>query len=321
MMAVAARPKPASWRQRLALLARPRRPESMPIAIDRRRVYILPTRFGLFMAALLAAMLIGALNYNNNPALLLAFLLAGLVHNSFYRAHLNISGLTLLAVAADPIHAGRPAQLRCLIAASNRRSHPGLRLSLADSSQSHSLASGERCTFTLDCPTDTRGWLAIPRLRLDTRQPHGLAVAWCHFWPDQRILVYPALEPHPPPLPSAGGERGQRWRIGQGEDVHHLRDYRIGDPLREIAWKASARQQTLLVREHETLRGADVNLDFNALAGLDTEARIRRLAAWVVEAERRNLRYRLRWPGGEIGLGQGREHRHACLKALALIGH
>jgi hypothetical protein len=37
---------------------------------------VLPTRFGLFVATLLAAMLLGALNYNNNPALLLALLLA-----------------------------------------------------------------------------------------------------------------------------------------------------------------------------------------------------------------------------------------------------
>ena len=48
----------------------------MPKRLDRHRIYVLPTGFGLFLAALLAVMLLGALNYNNNPALLLA-LLAG----------------------------------------------------------------------------------------------------------------------------------------------------------------------------------------------------------------------------------------------------
>jgi len=57
---------------RLQLLARPRRPEALPQRLDRHRIYVLPTRFGLFVAVLLAAMLLGALNYNNNPALLLA---------------------------------------------------------------------------------------------------------------------------------------------------------------------------------------------------------------------------------------------------------
>ena len=45
--------------RRLSLLARPRGPEAVPIVLDRRRIYVLPTRFGLFLAALLMAMLLG----------------------------------------------------------------------------------------------------------------------------------------------------------------------------------------------------------------------------------------------------------------------
>lgn len=315
------RPALSALRARIALIARPRKPEPLPAHIDRRRVYILPTGFGLFMAVLLLAMLIGALNYNNNPALLMAFLLAALVHNSFYRAHLNLSGLSLLSVSADPVHAGQSLALRCLIAGSGKRRHAGLRLSAGASECTASLDADARQTLTIDLPAPTRGWLPVPRLRVDTRQPHGLAIAWCGFWPSTQLLVYPALEPHPPPLPGAHGERGQRWRLGQGEELHHLRDYRIGDPIREIAWKPSARHHQLLVRQHETTRGADVVLDYAELHGLDREARIRRLAAWVVEAERRSLRYRLRLPGSALGLGQGRDHRHACLKALAVLPH
>ena len=67
----------AALRGRMLAWARPRQPESLPVRLDRRRVYVLPTRFGLFYGVLLAAMLLGALNYNNNPALLLGLLLAG----------------------------------------------------------------------------------------------------------------------------------------------------------------------------------------------------------------------------------------------------
>ena len=65
----------ARW---LARWARPRAVEALPVRLDRRRVYVLPTRFGLFYAALVFTMALGALNYNNNPALLLALLLLGL---------------------------------------------------------------------------------------------------------------------------------------------------------------------------------------------------------------------------------------------------
>ena len=42
----------------MQLLARPRRPEALPQRLDRRRIYVLPTRFGLFVATLLSAMLL-----------------------------------------------------------------------------------------------------------------------------------------------------------------------------------------------------------------------------------------------------------------------
>src|SRR3546814_10068055 len=91
----------ATLRQRFLGWARPRTPEALPAAIIRQRVYVLPTPFGGFIGALLATMLLGALNYNNNPALMLGFLLAAAVHNSFVRAHLNLSGLQLLAVRSE----------------------------------------------------------------------------------------------------------------------------------------------------------------------------------------------------------------------------
>ena len=49
------------------------------------------------------------------------------------------------------------------------------------------------------------------------------------------------------------------------------------------------------------------------------EANCPRLARWVIEAERQGSRYRLRLPSGLIGPGSGPEHRHACLRALALM--
>src|SRR5690606_3840989 len=49
------------------------------------------------------------------------------------------------------------------------------------------------------------------------------------------------------------------------------------------------------------------------------EARSARLARWVDEAEREGRRSLLRLPGQAIGPGRGAAHRHACLRALALL--
>ena len=92
------------------------------------------------------------------------------------------------------------------------------------------------------------------------------------------------------------------------------------DSRRAIAWKPSARRDSLLVREYEEPQGADVVLDWNELAALPVEARIQRLARWVDEAERDQRRYRLVLPGQPpLGPAGGATHRHACLRALALL--
>lgn len=309
-----------SWRLRLwgrlQLLARPRAREPLPARIDRRRVYVLPSGFGLFFGSVVGAMLLGALNYNNNPALLLAFVLAAAIHNSLVRAHLNISGVRLVAVHAEPVHAGALLRLRCVFEADGSRTRPGLQL---EGRPAFELKAGVREEVCVDLPAPRRGWLQVPRLRLATRHPLGLAVAWCWFWPENTMLVYPRAETDAPPLPADAGEGRRSRRDPLGNELHHLRDYRPGDPMRQVAWKSSARNDRLLVREYESSRGSEVVLDWHALANLDAEARIRRLTRWVLDAERANARYLLVLPARTIGPGLGLEHRHACLRALALL--
>jgi uncharacterized protein (DUF58 family) len=55
-------------------------------------------------------------------------------------------------------------------------------------------------------------------------------------------------------------------------------------------------------------------------AALGLEARLSRLAGWVIAAERGGAHYGLRLPGREIAPGRGDAHRAACLEALALFG-
>lgn len=309
----------AAWRERFRGWARPRRPEALPVHLDRRRVYVLPTRFGLFFAVSLLVMGLGALNYNNNPALLLALLLAGAGNASLLAAHLQLTGLVLDAVSAEPVPAGMPLAVRVHARAAPGRPRRGLRVQTDVASAVLSLADGSG-QATLQLPTTRRGWLDVGRLRISTTRPLGLARAWAYAWPREALLVYPAPETSAPPLPHGVGAAAAARLHPAGDDVHHLRSYRRGDPRRAIAWKPSARRDTLLVREYEQPLGNDFVLDWNQLSPLDREARIRRLARWVDDAEREGRRYRLLLPGQTpIGPGNGHAHRHACLRALALM--
>lgn len=310
----------AAW-QRLLALARPREPEALPVRFDRRRIYVLPTRFGLFYALLTAAMVAGALNYNNNPALLLALLLVGAGMASLVSAQLQLSGLSIDAIDAEAVPAGQPITLRVHAACRDARPRNGLRLDAAGIEGDAPLVlrdgAGQAC---LPLPTARRGWLDLPRLRVSTTWPLGLARAWSYAWPETPVLVHPAPEAVAPPLPQGTGDPATHRLHHAGDDVHHLRTYRPGDPPRTIAWKPSARRGTLLVREYEQPAGVDLVLDWADLPGLPAEPRIARLARWVEDAERDGRRYRLRLPGQPpLGPDRGPAHRHACLRALALM--
>ncbi|MCD9028412.1 DUF58 domain-containing protein [Luteimonas sp. BDR2-5] len=306
-------------RRRAEAWARPRGPETLPVRLDRRRIYILPTAFGWFLVALLATMAVGALNYNNNPALLLCLLLVGAGMASLLWTHLQLSGLEIRAMQAEPVAAGTPLPLRLHVAAPAGRGRRGLRVSVGDAGACLSLDGGIGGAV-LTIPTHRRGWLHTGRLRVSTTRPLGLARAWSWVWPDTPLLVYPAPEAAGPALPLGSGETAQARLHAAGEDLHHLRDWRQGDARRAIAWKPSARRDALVVREFERPQGADVVLDWQSLAGLGDEDRIHRLARWVDEAERDGVRYRLQLPSQPaIGPGRGVQHRHDCLRALALL--
>jgi len=47
-------------------------------------------------------------------------------------------------------------------------------------------------------------------------------------------------------------------RRGEGQDFHQLREYRQGDPIRQIDWKASSRMRKLISREYQEERDQEV---------------------------------------------------------------
>ncbi len=97
-----------------------------------------------------------------------------------------------------------------------------------------------------------------------------------------------------------------RVQHSAGDELAMLRDYRPSDPRRRIAWKASARHDTLLVKEFEQQRGHEIVLDWHTLEGLGYEARISRIAAWVGRAEAARTPYLIVLPHARIGPGRRR---------------
>ena len=308
----------AEAERRLPALTRLRRTEALPVRLDRRRIYVTPTRFGLAFALLLFVMLLGALNYGNNPALLLTCLLGAAAGASVFSGFRALNGLVLTRVQAPDAHAGEPFALRLAFAPSGR-DRPNLRAVRDGREAVFALPAGSSGEADIPVEGAQRGWFRPGRIRLWTNHPLGLFQVWSWIHPAGEHLVYPAVETPCPPLPGGDGRLGEQAHAGASEERDGLRDYRPSDAARLIAWKASVRHDTLLVRDLERRSGEVLALDYTRIDGLDHEARIRRLAAWVLAADATQRSYALLLPGETLAAGAGAAHRHACLRALALL--
>src|ERR1700742_3637527 len=111
----------------MAVMIRRRQGEdALPLTLQRRRLYILPTRAGLGFGALLVLMLIAGLNYANSLALFLTFLLGGFALVTMHLCHRNLLGATLHGAHAPPTFALRTGNLHVTLA--NSASQPRYRI-------------------------------------------------------------------------------------------------------------------------------------------------------------------------------------------------
>lgn len=311
------------WFFRWALRGRP--PEPEPILLTQRRVYVLPTRAGLGYGAALIVMLIGAINYNLSLGYVLVFLLGGLGVVAILHTFRNLVRLKVSHGRTPPVHAGDMAAFHLALAGDGERR--AIRLWLPDGATTTvDIPAGAAADARLAVPATARGWLALPRIGLETRWPLGLIRAWAYAAPDVRCLVYPRPALQAPPLPWASSrETGRHGGGGRGrDDFAGLREHQPADPPRHVAWKTAARRgedAPLLTKQFEGASAASrLWLDWQALPDADVETRLSILTRWALDAHASGFEWGLRLPGATLAPSSGRAHLDAALKALALHG-
>jgi uncharacterized protein (DUF58 family) len=297
--------------------------DALPVTVHSRRIYILPTRFGLMMAALVVAMLVAGLNYNSNPALAFAFLMASLAVVAMHHCHRNLLGLWVNAAAETDAFAGSPAGLRFEIRNDSEVDRHDIGISCrtaAGESAAAVQSAPQKSRMPLVAPLTVahRGVIRIDEFELSTRHPFGWFRAWSYV--HAPLTVYVAPRPQGtlslPPAATARGAAAASQARGD-EDFAGLRSYQPGMPLKHMAWKVLARGAEPAVRSYSGLGAEPDWLDWFALEGLAPEARLSQLCRWVLEREAAGHSYALRLPGIELAAARGAAHRRACLRALA----
>lgn len=307
-------------------LFRLHRKETVPIVLDRRRVFVLPAGPGYVFGVTLLLMLVGSINYALNLGHGLTFLLAGVGLSTLVHTFRNLVSLSIQPLRGESAFVGEPVRFQ--IRLHNPSAHPRRRLCLSLPGQgpvwTDVPALGE-VIVVLPHATTRRGALPLSRLTLETRYPLGLVRAWAYAEPALRAMVWPLPEADAPDFPADGGDAsGTRNGRDGMDDFAGLRSHLQGEAPRHIAWRAVARRHDdapLLSKRFEGQAAGELCLDWSELpAHLDTEQRLSRLAAWVLRAHAQGRRWRLALPDGTLPADSGEAHLRRSLDRLALFG-
>ena len=299
-------------------------------AMGQNNIYIVPSRPGLAFCATLMVLLLASINDQLSLGYMLTFLLAGAGLASMHNTHGNLRGLSLDLKPPAPVFAGEDVQLEVRLHNSGRgRFGIGV----------HVLGGADKEVAWIDVPAqghatlavryaaEARGLKAVPTLQIITRFPLGLFRAWSVWRPAARVWIYPRPEtPAAPFPPQAASPEDAAIAVSgrlQGQDFEGVRLYRRGDSMRQVIWKKAAlslEQGTPpWVRETQAPAGQTLWLDLRAAARPDPEARLSRLTAWVLAAEKLQAPYGLRLGRGqELPPGLGATQHQLCLEQLAL---
>jgi len=191
--------------------------------------------------------------------------------------------VSLTATHAERVQAGETLPVDVSVTAVGRR---GVMLSILpdrlppdvdavpeDGAEIPVLAPGETAQISLVLHCKKRGVFRLRGFRVETAFPLGLMVAQSVFSESRTLWVTPRFTP----LARMETPRGRRYQPGGtaaafqlGDSLEFIgnREYREGDPVRAIDWRATARLSRPVVREYreEFLQRVTIILDTHAPA-------------------------------------------------------
>ena len=235
----------------------------------------IPTLRGKILIGLAIGMFAVAM-VNANPATaLITALFSALLVSSFLFSFTSVSGLS---VTREPCRDGVMGELTLfplkIINLTRRpRQTVVIRENVPFSAQAkfnyfavHSLAGSEQRTLTRSILAEKRGTYQLNKISLIGGDSMGLFRVSRTFELPGEIVIYPStvrisqipLElKHRIRVSQSGRPLGVS---GQGQDIFGIREYRPGDPVRLIHWKASAKKRKLLVKEFEAHAITKINI-------------------------------------------------------------
>lgn len=312
------------WKKQFQRWLKRRIPRQRSHQLQHRNIFIMPSKAGLGFVFMLSLLWLLGTNYQNNLVLSLAFLLLSLLIICMHHTYGNLAGLHVSVINTEPGFMGGEGRVTLLVKKNSARKYEAITLAWAGGSSTViSLLDEDQVIISLLVPLTQRGWFQPPYLRIFTDFPLGLIVAWSYLDVEALILSYPkpvesSVRPIEQLEDDSDGKESQMIVTGN-QEFAGLREYKPGDSLRNIDWRALARGQGMATRIYEDNASKGYWLDWRQFAGLSTEVRLSRLCACVLKHSGVLQEYGLRLPDQTIEPGYGSDHQRKLLEALALF--
>jgi uncharacterized protein (DUF58 family) len=192
------------------------------------------------------------------------------------------------------------------------------------------LASGAAARAAYAIPTRRRGRYRVGPLALAASDPFGLARRGVPSVPDSEVLIRPRVYEIVAPVAVGSRIAGESevpapraMPSDLGDEFLTLREYEVGDDLRRVHWRSTARTGELMIRQNEARwrsRAAvalDVHPDRHDAESF--EVAVEATASVVARLVRLQRRVEVASSAGEL-LGTGGDPRHDVIDRLATVG-
>jgi uncharacterized protein (DUF58 family) len=282
--------------------------------------YIVPTTDGLKLLVLNLILLIIGLVYANNYVLLFNFILFCLFIGSMYYTHFNLQGLKLTSAKLSPVHVGESTILTLKFQSRSSLGHHFLALKF---NSAHLNLLDQNFSFSLNTQSSVhqielslwglkRGSGKFPRICIETLFPFHLFRSFVYFTPNLDYVVYPEKK-----ALGLYSEVLDKEEKNNGEDDFHLKDFQLGDPLKNVHWKKLAQTNRWYSKKLVMPDTAPVILSFPPQGISERENELSSMSYALHRLYSLNIPFGIALNDISIPPDHSFSHLNRCLKALA----
>lgn len=281
---------------------------------------------------LLATALIAfaALNTGNNLIYLIFSMMLSIVAVALALLFVNLRKLSITVSFDGQLYAGQAAALR-LSLANHRWFAPAysLRVVLPDGMTGEGFLipycpASKAVSVEMPVVFNKRGVLRVRDFFLESGYPFIFFLRQVKVKVDSEVVVYPEVkELKGLPMPQSAQYGPSSLRPGMGEEMLLIREFRPGDDAKKINWKATAKENTLMLKETAREEPRRVSLLLDNTGGWDKKDFERAVSfaaslAWLLIGK--GFYVSLVTCAETVPFGQGREHLFKILYMLAVLG-